>query len=84
MFFSALRKKRPSGNDLMKLPITQEHIDEAMRRIIQRRFYPEPPKVKAKPKQIIAKPKKPKKQRYIRKRDEFDKMMDYAIWKDKD
>lgn len=69
----------------MKLPITQEHIDEAMRRIEQRRLNP----VIAPPKRVIVKVekkvvKKKKHRKYIPKRDNFDKMMDYAIWKDKD
>lgn len=63
----------------MKLPITQEHIDEAMRRIEQRRLNP----VFVQLKGVIAKPKK-KKRKYIPKEMSIDRRMDYAIWKDKD
>jgi len=68
----------------MKLPITQEHIDEAKKRIEQRRLNPvnQPKRVIVKSENKIVQKKKHRK--YIPKRDNFDKMMDYAIWKDKD
>ena len=69
----------------MKLPITQEHIDEAIKRLEQRRLgavIDRPESVTAKTKKKGVQKKKYRK--YAPKRDNFDKMMDYAIAKDKD
>jgi len=65
----------------MKLPITQEHIDEAKERIEQRRL-----QIKETVVELKQKPVNYRKlfRKYVPKESNIDKMMDYAIWKDKD
>lgn len=78
--FFGFEKKRPSGNDLtltlMKLPITQQHIDEAIEKIRQRKLS----NVKVIPKVKAVKHKKYRP--YVPKESNIEKMMDYAIWND--
>lgn len=87
--FFGFEKKRPSGNDLnssfnlMKLPITQQHIDEAIEKIRQRKMHLQ---IQETVLELKQKPINHRKlfRKYVARESSIDKMMDYAIWKDKD
>ncbi len=76
--FFGFEKKRPSGNDLMKYPIEQSDIDKVIAEIELRHMLDSTPQPKP-----TGRKRKPYR-KYVAKRDNIDKMMDYAIWKDKD
>lgn len=61
----------------MKLPITQQHIDEAIEKIRQRKLL----NVSVSPKVEVKQVKK-KYRPYVPKESNIEKMMDYAIWND--
>lgn len=67
----------------MQLPITQEHIDEAIRRIAERQ---KAKQVIDKPVKVIVKSKKKKHigRKWWKGHSDLNRQMDYAIWNDKD
>jgi hypothetical protein len=64
----------------MKYPIEQSDIDKVIARIETRHLLEEVLNPQPKPKFRKRKPYR----KYIPKESNMDKMMDYAIWKDKD